>query len=192
MPHAKVNTTETRDAFRFKRDILSHQFFIRAWLPSIRTHIHRLFGPNTATGSTEGNTTMKQMPLIQKYMTPMPQMIEAKAPIQAALTVMREFRIRHLPVQEAGKLVGILSDRDIKLASAFGDAATLTVDSAMTESPYAVTPDTPLNRVVAEMGEHKYGCAVIQQANGKIVGIFTAVDALRVLSDTLDAFYKTN
>ena len=133
---------------------------------------------------------MKQMPLIQKYMTPMPHTIGLKIPLNTALSMMREYRIRHLPVQEGGKLMGVITDRDVKLASAFGDPQKLLVDDVMTPEPYMIHPEAPLNQVVSEMAEQKFGCAIIQQANGKVVGIFTAVDALRVLTDTLEAFYK--
>ena len=134
---------------------------------------------------------MKQMPRIEKYMTPMPHTIGSYIPIKAALNMMRENRIRHLPVENAGKLVGVLSDRDIKLASSFNHSEEFKVDDVMTPEPYTVNPKTPLDQVVFEMAEHKYGCAVIRQENGKVVGIFTATDALRVLGETLEKNYKT-
>ncbi len=133
---------------------------------------------------------MKQMPQIQKFMTPMPHTIGRDIPIKTALAMMREHKIRHLPVQDGGKLVGMITDRDVKLASGFTGAGELTVEEVMTTDPYTVSPETPFDRVVLEMAEHKYGSAIIQQENGKIVGIFTAVDALRVLGETLEAFYK--
>lgn len=58
------------------------------------------------------------------------------------------------------------------------------VEDAMTSSPYTVTPDTPLDEVVATMAEHKYGCAVVMQ-NRHLVGIFTTVDACRACADLL-------
>jgi acetoin utilization protein AcuB len=133
---------------------------------------------------------MKQMPQIQKYMTPMPHTIGRDISLKTALGMMREHRIRHLPVQEGGKLIGILTDRDLKLASGFADAANLKVEEVMSPDPYTVAPEAPLDRVVLEMAEHKYGSAIIVQGNGKVVGIFTAVDGLRVLGETLPAFYK--
>jgi acetoin utilization protein AcuB len=133
---------------------------------------------------------MKQMPQIQKFMTTMPHTIGKDIPIKTALNMMREHRIRHLPVEDGGKLVGILTDRDLKLAASFSDASELQVEEVMTPDPYTVSPDAPLDQVVLQMAEHKYGCTIIQQANGKVVGIFTAVDGLRALGETLENFYK--
>ena len=134
---------------------------------------------------------MKQMPTIQKYMTGMPHTIGRDIPIKTALGMMREHSFRHLPVQDGGKLVGILTDRDLKLASSFAEAQNLTTEEVMSPDPYTVSPETPLDRVVFEMAEHKYGSAVIKQANGKVVGIFTAIDALRAFGETLNSFYKS-
>jgi acetoin utilization protein AcuB len=133
---------------------------------------------------------MKQMPQIQKFMTAMPQTIGLDIPVKTALNIMREHRIRHLPVQDGGKLVGILTDRDLKLATSFGDPNELKVAEVMTSDPYTVSPEAPLDQVVLEMAEHKYGAAIIQQANGKVIGIFTAVDGLRVLGEQLESFYR--
>jgi acetoin utilization protein AcuB len=134
--------------------------------------------------------SMKQIPKIEKYMTPMPHTIGQSIPLEKALDLMRTHRIRHLPVQEAGKLVGILTDRDIKLASSFATDTQLRVEDVMTPEPYTVKPGTPLDSVVLEMAEQKYGCAIIAQDNGKVVGIFTAVDGLRVLSEILHQNYR--
>ncbi len=133
---------------------------------------------------------MKQMPQIQKFMTAMPHSIDRDVSLEAALSMMREHHIRHLPVQEGGKLIGLLTDRDLKLATSFAGAATLKVEEVMAREPYTVGPDAPLDQVVLEMAEHKYGCTIVQQDNGKVVGIFTAVDGLRVLGETLESFYK--
>ena len=128
---------------------------------------------------------MKSMPKIMKYMTPMPHTIAPQIPLKKAMEMMREFNIRHLPVQKAGELVGMLSDRDIKLAASFQGSGDMAVEEVMTPEPYAVRPEAQLDEVVLEMAEHKYGAAVIQQENGKIVGIFTANDGLRVLGEIL-------
>ncbi|MEN9723581.1 MAG: hypothetical protein RJB38_1567 [Pseudomonadota bacterium] len=133
---------------------------------------------------------MKSMPLIQKFMTPMPHTVGRDIPIKTAITMMREHRIRHLPVQEGGKLIGVLTDRDIKLAASFEGSEDLVAEEVMTPDPYTVSPETPADTVAREMAEHKWGCAIVQQSNGKVVGIFTAVDGMRVLGEMLDAHYK--
>ncbi len=134
---------------------------------------------------------MKQIPKIEKYMTPMPHTIGSKIPMDKAIDLMRTHRIRHLPVQEEGKLVGVLTDRDIKLASSFTqEGSVLQVDDIMTPDPYTITPQASLDVVVAEMAEHRYGCAIVVQENGKVVGIFTAVDGLRVLNEIIHQNYR--
>lgn len=132
---------------------------------------------------------MKASPKIQKYMTPMPHTIGKDIPIKKSLEMMREYGIRHLPVQDGGHLVGIITDRDIKFASSFKGASDLLVEDVMTQDPYSTSPEALLEDVVKEMAEHKYGCAIVRQENGKIVGIFTEIDGLRVLSEMLKEHY---
>ncbi len=135
---------------------------------------------------------MKTMPQVQKFMTPMPHSIGLKQPIRAALDLMRDHGIRHLPVQEGGELVGILTDRDVKLAGSFAELDQVSVEEVMTPDPYSVTPQSPVDQVVLEMAAHKYGCALVKQENGKLVGIFTSTDALRVLGETLQSQHKSH
>lgn len=134
---------------------------------------------------------MKQIPHIDKVMTPMPHTIGKDISLKQAMGMFREHNFRHLPVQDGGKLVGVLTDRDVKLVMSIqGATDQLTVEDAMTPDPYTVTPQTPLDRVTDEMAEHKYGCVIVRQENGKVVGIFTATDALRYLSEKLKEHYK--
>lgn len=135
---------------------------------------------------------MKTSPRIQKYMTPMPHTIGKGLPINMALSLMRKYNIRHLPVQDGGHLVGVVTDRDIKLASSFLGASELKVEEVMTQDPYAVSPDSLLEEVATEMADHKYGCAIVEQKNGKIVGIFTDNDALRVLGSLVKENYVSH
>lgn len=133
---------------------------------------------------------MKAIPKVQKYMTPMPHTIGNDIPLKTAMNMMRENHFRHLPVQKGGKLVGVLTDRDVKLASGFGKDSDFTVEDVMSPDPYTCDPDASLDQVVTEMAEHKYGCAIVTQSNGKVVGIFTATDGLRVLGEVLLANFK--
>lgn len=126
------------------------------------------------------------MPSVSRYMTAQPFTIERDASLRDAEQLMRAHEIRHLPVLEDGQLVGVVSDRDLRLlaATAGVNASTTHVDEAMTEHPFIVTGDTALDEVVTIMSEQKYGSAIVMGRQG-IEGIFTAVDACRVLAEVL-------
>lgn len=130
---------------------------------------------------------MKAIPKVQKFMTYIPKSIDYDQTLSSATEMLRKLHIRHLPVLKDGKIVGILSDRDIKFISGFKDIdpKTLTVENAYTPDPYCTSPETPLNEVLAEMAEKKYGCALIVD-NEKLVGIFTEVDAFKAFSELLE------
>ena len=85
-----------------------------------------------------------------------------------------------------GKLVGMLTDRDLHLVETLKDVdpQKVTVEEAMSTVVYAITPETPLDVVVSTMAEHKYGSAVVMH-NEKVVGIFTTVDVCRTLAELL-------
>ncbi|MDB5212478.1 MAG: hypothetical protein JWO86_405, partial [Myxococcaceae bacterium] len=55
------------------------------------------------------------------------------------------------------------------------------VDEAMSTDAYAVSPEARLEDVAASMAANRYGCAVVIE-RGRVIGIFTATDALRVLA----------
>jgi acetoin utilization protein AcuB len=130
----------------------------------------------------------KPIPSIQKYMTTVPHSIGHDQTVRAAAQMMEQHDIRHLPVLKGGKLLGILSDRDIKLLESVEGVAgdELAVEEAMTDEPYAVSPDAPLDEVCGEMAEKRIGSAVVVQ-NHKVVGIFTTVDVCRALAELLDS-----
>jgi acetoin utilization protein AcuB len=128
----------------------------------------------------------KPIPPISKYMTTTPRTAQAGLTLAEASQMMRASGIRHLPVVEGERLLGVISERDIQFVDAFPDVdpKQVTVSEAMTEKAYSVSPDLGLDEVVATMAEHKYGSAVIVQ-NGHVVGVFTTVDACRALSELL-------
>lgn len=134
---------------------------------------------------------MKAIPQISKYMTTTPHTIGADQPLDKAMTLMREFRIRHLPVLDGGKLVGIVSDRDLKGIMTLKDVdpKKITVSEALTEDPYQVKADSYLDVVCAEMADNKYGSALVID-NGQLVGIFTWVDALNAFQELLNTRLK--
>jgi acetoin utilization protein AcuB len=125
-------------------------------------------------------------PHLSEYMTSGPFAIGPHEPLGNARRLMERYELRHLPVVTDGKLVGIVSDRDMNLVQSLAHAPpdAITVEDAMTPEPYAPPPNAPLQEVVGVMIERKIGSAVVVDA-GEIVGIFTATDAMRVLLDAL-------
>jgi len=106
--------------------------------------------------------------------------------MSVAHRMMREHRIRHLPVLRGSKIVGVVSDRDLNMVETLKDVdpQTVLVSEAMSQDPYLVSPDAALDEVVSTMAKSKLGSAVITQHN-KVVGIFTTVDACRAFADLL-------
>lgn len=122
-------------------------------------------------------------PTVDLYMTPAPQTISQDQPLAEAHRLMREHAIRHLPVLDGERLVGLVSQRDLHFFETLDgvDPEAVTVLEAMSEEPYAVEPRTTVREVAAHMADHKLGSAVVVEG-GQVVGIFTAVDGLRGLS----------
>lgn len=124
------------------------------------------------------------VPTVDKFMTATPYCIGTEQSLEEAATIMMQHRIRHLPVLQSDQLLGVISDRDIKLVSAVINVGLdqTPVSTAMTSRPYTVSPDSPVDEVAATMAKEKLGSAVVMK-NLAVVGIFTSVDACRALSE---------
>jgi acetoin utilization protein AcuB len=125
---------------------------------------------------------------VGRYMTPAPHSIGVEQSLETAHRMMKELGIRHLPVLEGGKLVGLLSQRDLYLTEALEpmDTRAVRVDQAMSQDTYVVEKDALLDVVAATMAERKLGCAVVVD-HAKVVGVLTTTDALHALVTVLRA-----
>jgi acetoin utilization protein AcuB len=125
-----------------------------------------------------------------------PVTISPDASFFEARNLIHEKGVRHLPVvDKSGKLVGIVTDRDIREAAP-SDATLLSVQELnyllgklkvsafMTpkEKLITITPDTLIEEAVQLMHDHKIGCLPVMEGN-KLYGIFTETDALAHLVD---------
>ena len=124
-------------------------------------------------------------PRLSDYMTSAPTTIATGTTIAEAAKLMSEQQIRHLPVVDSeGRPQGLLSERDVALLEGLDglDASAMTVSTAMSKRTYTAEPTTAIDEVARQMAEHKYGsCLAVKE--GKVVGVFTTVDACRALSE---------
>jgi acetoin utilization protein AcuB len=122
---------------------------------------------------------------IKDVMTPSPHTIGEDQTLDFAKHEMAKYGIRHLPVLRAGKCVGLISDRDIKLSYAVesGRAGLLKVTDACSGEVYSVDENEFLRNVAQYMAKNLLGSAVVVDQKEKVVGIFTVTDACRVLGE---------
>ena len=132
---------------------------------------------------------MKRNPQVIAFMTPFPHSIDIGAPLAQARRLMHEGNFRHLPVTAGGEIVGIVTDRDIKLMlgpdCGYPDEWELKVQDAHVDKPCVVPASTPVAAVARTMAEHHIGSAIVTK-NGKLVGIFTVTDACRALAEIIE------
>lgn len=131
---------------------------------------------------------MKVEPMVEVYMTKAPEVIDSDRPLRDAQGMMDLLDIRHLPVVQYGKVIGIISNRDIQLAIGMNEssASSCSVDEICHKELYIVDPQTPMRKVAAIMAIKRYGSAIVMDGDA-LVGIFTTVDACRALSSLLES-----
>ena len=131
---------------------------------------------------------------VQERMTKDPVTIRVGETAQAAADLMRAHKIRHLPVvDEAGKLVGIVTDRDIRqilfapaMRTRLGISRSLveqvTVEEIMSAPVVTTLPYVDLADAAKVMHERKIGALPVVE-RGRVVGILSELDVLK-------AFYE--
>lgn len=130
---------------------------------------------------------IRQHPEIREYMTPAPQTTPPSRSLTAAVRQMRDHRVRHLPVVDEGRVVGVLSQRDVLIIESLPgvNPTEVQVEEAMSPDAFMVGPQTPLAEAIETMIERKIGSAVVCEG-GRVIGVFTTIDALRALHRLLE------
>jgi acetoin utilization protein AcuB len=130
------------------------------------------------------------MPSLATVMTPFPHAIERDSSLADAQRMMEEHDFRHLPVVDAGKLVGIVSQRALLIARALraDESTSLSVAEVIRPEVYVVDMKTPLDEVVAGMADAHAGSALVVR-NDKLVGILTDTDIAKLLTQSLRELY---
>lgn len=122
---------------------------------------------------------------VRHLMTGTPKTVSCQATVAAMHELMQQHRLRHLLVCEKGeRLVGVISDRDLRRS-----AATKTAAEIMTANPRTVTPATPINVAIAWMLDDSISCLPVVD-EGRLCGLLTTTDLVLTLQCLLQLWLR--
>ncbi len=122
--------------------------------------------------------------IVAELMTPNPVTVEPGDTLQGAHEKMEAGRFRQVPVVDQGRLVGILTDRDMR--QHIGQLTHTRVDAVMSVHPFTVGSSASVEKAVQLLTANKIGSLPVLE-EGRMVGIITATDMLRALEALLGA-----
>jgi acetoin utilization protein AcuB len=141
--------------------------------------------------SAECHATVFDM-VVSEIMSAPPYVIEANQPAREALRQLGLAEIRHLPVLDQGKLVGMISDRDLRtvatgvlVSAEEADGLDVPVAQIMSSDVVAVHPETELSTAIDLMLENKVGALPVV-GGSRLLGVMSYVDVLREVASGLD------
>jgi len=122
--------------------------------------------------------------------------ISASESLSTVEDIMRLGRVRHMPVVSSGRLVGVVSERDLlrsslsslskyRVAERKAFLYAIEIGRVMSQPPIVIAPDASIRQAARVMAENKIGClpVVVDQ---ELVGIVTETDVLRWVAETED------
>lgn len=131
--------------------------------------------------------------IVSEIMMGSPVTLKPDDTLQLASELISLGRLRHIPIVAEGKLLGIVSDRDLmgraadlifnlKSQSRSALLKTIPIKEVMQRRVITVEPDTPIREAAHLMGEKKIGCLPVL-SEGSLVGLVTTTDILRYVED---------
>ncbi len=106
--------------------------------------------------------------------------------LSGALSYMRECNIRHLPIINNDEIIGLVSERDLQAEKNLPGFETKTIGEIVHQIPFVVSENESLQSVLTIMIQNKYGSALVMNSQEQLVGIFTTIDAMRLLRDLIN------
>jgi len=138
---------------------------------------------------------MKKIPTLKAAMTPFPYSVQLETTLTTLRKLMQDHNIHHIPVMHSGEIVGVITERDVEARQKMvnGDKEqSLEILHVPMSKPYIVDINEPLENVLLTMADKRIGATVITK-HGKLVGVFTYIDACRYFGEYLQAkFPKIN
>lgn len=134
---------------------------------------------------------------VRDYMTPDPQTLDINSTLLDAVLLIRRAELRHIPILQDGRLVGILTDRDVGRVSpsVLGAVSPQEYNRFFEETPLgkvmsrnlvSIAPEAPLAEAVNLLYKNKLGCLPVLDGE-HLIGIITVLDMLRALHDLIGA-----
>lgn len=128
---------------------------------------------------------------VKEYMTKTPIVLSTKDDVKDAFALLLENRIRQAPVLENGKLTGIVTDRDLRMALVQNlKVNNLTVGLAMTKDPVTVTGDTKITDAGKIISIGKFNAIPVIEKSGQLIGIITTTDILNYFIEQMEDEYE--
>lgn len=122
---------------------------------------------------------------VDEYTSPSPITVDLNASLEEAYKLMTENGIRHLPVMDGRKVVGIVSERDLMANYGKAWSDLMRVRNIMNPSILVAHQNDDLGEVAFRLSSEKKGSAIILDENDELYGIFTTTDALNALVEIL-------
>ncbi|MBI1860903.1 MAG: CBS domain-containing protein [Deltaproteobacteria bacterium] len=122
-------------------------------------------------------------PQISDYMMKAPRSVHPGSSLKKALNTMTQSGSHYLPVLSGKRVVGLLKDHSPRFAASLLGSEATTVGDLMSPAPAVAGPGTSLYEVLDNTPDNVYGCTIVQDSNGKIVGLFTPREALAAIHD---------
>jgi acetoin utilization protein AcuB len=119
---------------------------------------------------------------VEEYTTPNPVTANEMASVDDLNELMKKHGVRHIPIVRGKEVVGIVSDRDLKVVAGldFKEKQLVQAADIMARDPVTVNSEARLGEVAFEMSKRKIGSVIVNEGN-HLLGIFTVTDALNAL-----------
>ena len=124
---------------------------------------------------------------VKEYMTSNPIVLTPSEDVTKAFNLLLENRVRQAPVVEGGELVGIVSDRDLRMAMVQNlKMKNLTVGFIMTKDPVTIMEDCTMRDAGKILGIGKFNAIPVIEDTGKLKGIISTTDIINCFLDQTD------
>ena len=121
---------------------------------------------------------------VRNYMTENPIVLAPKDDVNDAFSTLLENGVRQAPVVDNGELVGIVSDRDLRMAMVQNmKMNSLTVGFIMTKDPVTIAEDAKMTEACRLMGIGKFNAIPVTEQTGKLKGIISTTDIIKCFLD---------